>query len=326
MKLMPSPERQRGLTLVEMLVAVAIGLIVTAAITAVFMQSRISASQDENLARMQENARFALNLLRSELMHADLMAELVDGGSSIAVPATLAAAADCSNSGGEKWLYQLANPNKRLFHMNNVVDATAAATAYDCIDADFKQGTDILAVQRLLAAPEDADDLPAAANNAVYVRASMSNAEMFHHNGGTPPTITGARDWPYIARIYYVNSEDQLVREGLTAAATPTMTREPLVDGIDRFHIEFGIDTNDDGIANYYQPAPSPAQVLNLVTARIFVLARSPAGENQLTLPDKTYRLGSETVGPFGDAFYRRVYTTTVMVRNFTYRAGLGER
>lgn len=325
MKLTRSAERQRGLTLVEMLVAIAIGLIVTAAITAVFLQSRISASQDENLARMQENARFALNLLRSELMHADLMAELVDGGDSITVPAALAAATDCSNSTGETWLYQLANPNKRLFHTNNVTDAATAALAYNCIGDDFKPGTDILAVQRLLAAPADTDDLPAA-NNAVYVRANMGQAEMFHHNGGAPPTIADARDWPYVARIYYVNSDDQLVREGLSAEATPTMTREPLVDGIDRFHIEFGIDANDDGMADYYQPAPSPVQVLQVVTARIFVLARSPNEERQLPLPDKTYRLGSEVAGPFGDTFYRRVYTTTVMVRNFTYRAGLGER
>jgi type IV pilus assembly protein PilW len=31
---------------------------------------------------------------------------------------------------------------------------------------------------------------------------------------------------------------------------------------------------------------------------------------------DKTYDLGGEIVGPFNDAFYRRVYSTTVQIRN----------
>ena len=31
---------------------------------------------------------------------------------------------------------------------------------------------------------------------------------------------------------------------------------------------------------------------------------------------DKTYNLGSTVVGPFNDAYYRRVYSTTVPLRN----------
>lgn len=322
----PSANRQSGLTLVEMMVAVAIGLVVTGAITAVFLQSRVSASQDDNLARMQENARFALNLLRSELIHADFMAELVDGGATIVVPDPVELPdTDCSNSAGEKWLYQLANPNKRLFHMDNVADGATANLAYDCIGGDFKPNTDILAVQRLLAAPTEVDDLPVD-DKAVYVRASMSEAKMFHNDGAAAPTVPNARDWRYLARIYYVNNDDELVRESLTAGVTPAMTREVLIDGIDRFHIDFGIDSNGDGIADYYQPAPSPEQILKLVTARIFVLARSPKVEKEIKLQDKQYQLGSELVDAFGDQYYRRVYTTTVMVRNFTYRLGLGQR
>lgn len=323
--------RQRGVTMVEMMVAVAIGLIVTAAIAAVFLQSRVNASQDENMARMQENARFALNLLRSELLHADFTADLADGGSGINMTSSPppTPTTDCDDSAGNPWLYQLATPKNRFFYMNNVADAATAQGTYSCINGQFKPGTDVLAIQRLLASPIDPADLPAA-DNAVYVRSNMKRAQMFHNDGNTPPAITDARDWRYLARVYYVetgvNGESTLVRENLTSSATPSMAREELIDGIERFHIEFGVDTDNDGVANFYAPDPTATEVLQLVTARIFVLARSPREEREFQPADKAYQLGSESVPAFGDSFYRRVYTTTVMLRNLSYRAGLGER
>jgi type IV pilus assembly protein PilW len=51
------------------------------------------------------------------------------------------------------------------------------------------------------------------------------------------------------------------------------------------------------------------------VTARIFLLVRSI---NPVTgyVNDKTYNLGSKTIAAKNDAFYRRVYSTTVQLRN----------
>jgi type IV pilus assembly protein PilW len=333
MKPMRSTTAQRGLTLIEMMVSMTIGLIVTAAITAVFLQSRINATQEENLARTQENARYALNLLRSELLHADFVAELVDGGSGIDTTSTPppAPSTDCEDSSGNPWLYQIATPKNRLFYMEDVADAATAQGTYSCVGNDFKATTDILAVQRLLASPIDSADLPSA-DNAVYVQSNMNQAKMFHYTGSSSvPAITDGANWRFIARVYYVEEDADanvaLVRENLTAGATPTMVKEVLIDGIERFRIEFGVDPNNDGVADFYTASLTNDDVIHLTTARIFVLARSPKEDKDFPPPSKSYHLGSKTVGPFpNDDYYRRVYTTTVMLRNLTYRAGLGER
>ena len=51
------------------------------------------------------------------------------------------------------------------------------------------------------------------------------------------------------------------------------------------------------------------------VTARIYVLARSTEPDYSY-VNDKTYVLGDATVSGGGDNFYRRVFSTTVKLRN----------
>ncbi|MDX1556881.1 MAG: prepilin-type N-terminal cleavage/methylation domain-containing protein, partial [Xanthomonadales bacterium] len=57
----------RGFTLVEIMVAVTIGLIVLAAVAQIFATSRATYSLEENLARVQENGRFAMEFLTRDI-------------------------------------------------------------------------------------------------------------------------------------------------------------------------------------------------------------------------------------------------------------------
>ena len=55
--------RQTGLTLVELMIAVTIGLVISGAVLGVYVNAVRSFSQDERYARMQENGRYALRVL-----------------------------------------------------------------------------------------------------------------------------------------------------------------------------------------------------------------------------------------------------------------------
>src|SRR5436190_22011265 len=57
----------RGLSLVELMVAITIGLIIMAAVSAVFVNSRANYTTQESLARLQENARIAINTVARDL-------------------------------------------------------------------------------------------------------------------------------------------------------------------------------------------------------------------------------------------------------------------
>lgn len=116
--------RQRGLTLVELMVSMAIGLILTVAIAQIFLGTRFTyATQDEN-ARMQETARFALQLVERELR----MAGYLKNGSTGSYAGAPAIAA-LDNTG-------LNNSDEftvRYFGSENATNTAADGTVINCI-------------------------------------------------------------------------------------------------------------------------------------------------------------------------------------------------
>ena len=65
--LMPAAgRRQRGVTLVELMVALALGLLVTVALLKVYIDASRMYRFNEGLARLQENGRFALEFIRRD--------------------------------------------------------------------------------------------------------------------------------------------------------------------------------------------------------------------------------------------------------------------
>ena len=124
----------------------------------------------------------------------------------------------------------------------------------------------------------------------------------------------------------------------------------PLVEGIDGFRVEFGIDSlsRTGAAVNYANPIvwddpdtkttatnrgdampdgayvhcdPCTAdQLMNATSARIYVLARSRE-PTQGYVDTKTYTLGSgDCARPYDDGFKRHVYTTTMRLPNVAGR------
>lgn len=67
--------QQKGFTLIELMVAIALGLIVVAAGTTLFISSQRSLSLQQAAGELQDNANFALNYLTKNLRIANLDAE-----------------------------------------------------------------------------------------------------------------------------------------------------------------------------------------------------------------------------------------------------------
>ena len=84
------PHPKRGFTIVELLVALVIGLIVVLVVGRLFTMNSISNHQIASLGRMQENARFAIDLLGNDIRSAGdlgcngLLEPTLDGGLSTA--------------------------------------------------------------------------------------------------------------------------------------------------------------------------------------------------------------------------------------------------
>lgn len=91
---------QAGFALVELLLAMAVGLLVMAGLVQVFAGTRQSYRLQEELSRMQENGRFAMEILGRDIRMAGFIGCASQAGRL----------ANVVNGGSGRWYHDLANP------------------------------------------------------------------------------------------------------------------------------------------------------------------------------------------------------------------------
>ncbi|MDH3267082.1 MAG: PilW family protein, partial [Gammaproteobacteria bacterium] len=85
--------------------------------------------------------------------------------------------------------------------------------------------------------------------------------------------------------------------------------------GIEDMQIEYGIDTSEDGHPNVYLTSPSLDEIQDIVSARIFLLARTTEIDTRYTNA-KTISISNAPDYTPNDSFHRRVFSTNVSVQN----------
>lgn len=198
---------------------------------------------------------------------------------------------------------------------------------------------------------EDSASVNDSRNGHIYAR---SDGFFYLSDGAAttfpPVSPSPQRDWEYQVQLYYIGVD---AKTGIPSLRRKTLTQNSGVpaieedrggefaEGVEYFHIEFGIDQTNplglaaDGVPDCYlsDPAagrcPGVASGLppgNAISARIYVLVRSLESDAFLVPDNKTYQVGGVKVndllaggGSFNDRFLRRVYSTTVQLRNPLY-------
>jgi type IV pilus assembly protein PilW len=94
-----------------------------------------------------------------------------------------------------------------------------------------------------------------------------------------------------------------------------SMVTECLATGIENLQIEYGVDTTDDGQPNLFVTNPTLAQMQTVVSARVFLLARTTDIDTRYT-NTKTYSISNAPDFVPGDSFHRRVFSTSVSIQN----------
>jgi prepilin-type N-terminal cleavage/methylation domain-containing protein len=126
-----------GFTLVELMIGMTLGLVLIGGVVGLFLQSSQSFRVDENVARMQDQARFAMDQLTRDLRMAGFVAEPLSAA-AVTLDASLAIADGCGPGGEADWLVRVldagTDENNTLTGVDNATGAEAAA-AYGCIDS-----------------------------------------------------------------------------------------------------------------------------------------------------------------------------------------------
>lgn len=317
------------MTLVELLIAMSLSLIVGAAIITVFTNNTRSFREDENMLRMQDDASNALRELAFDITMAGHYASLIAPSAMIG-DTDLVVGTDCGPAGVPNWIYQTqaAGEHQSLLAIDNATGASANA-GHSCITAaELQPGTDVVSIKRVAGG---STAVPIAGN--VYLRTNGTVGLLYRQPASAaPPVIVPVpfTEWQYRPRIYFIRNYsnapgDQipaLCRKVLTGAG-PSMTTECLAQGIENLQIEYGLDVSGNGRPDAFLSNPTQAQMQTVVSARIFLLARSV--ESDFRYNDiKTYTLGNAPAYTPADNFHRRVSSITVNIPNIRALTLLG--
>ena len=323
---MRAAQRQRGVSLVELLVSLAIGVILIGGALGVYINGRATYTLNETIARMQENASFALKYLERDIQLAGLWGShnevgAVDGR-ALSNPIGGLPANDCNNN----WSIQL------TLYMEGANNTRPAG--WTCIDAaQYMPETDVLAVRRVEPTPVATAALQA---GQMYLRSSLAPRGQVFIGAAEPGGFAAnARNYPLIARAYYV-SNDSLGGSALApvpalrmielvdGGAAPTLRDTEIVAGVENLQVQFGIrptagPTGAVAYVNADSALLAPGAGNTIVSARVWILVRSETPEAGFE-DDATYTMGDVIFTPPENVrdHRRLLVTRTIDIRNRT--------
>ena len=269
--------RRAGFSLVELMVAMTIGLVLLAGLVSAFAGSSRTHREIQKVSQQIENGRFALDTIGGDLRHAGFY------GQFHSLPAVPGALPDPCEVASTANLYNAISIPVQVYSAADFVtraDLSATACAgFGLTSANLLPGTDVLIIRRADTRALAAADVPVA--NEVYIQGNLTAAQIqLGNSGGSIGTTkradgtvadlfrkdgtTAAEIRRYRVHVYFVapcsipagggavctGADDDggrpiptLKRLELTSVAgATTMRLVPLVEGIENLQVDLGID------------------------------------------------------------------------------------
>jgi type IV pilus assembly protein PilW len=344
---MASPgRRERGLTLIELLVAAAIGLAVLAVLGSVYLGSRAAYRTNEALARVQESGRLAIDWIARDLRSAGF-AGCLSRGAQITVysnPRPVGQGSLTVLRGYERGAGFAYPPGVERPAGDDQSDAVRIIAVDSASRARLDGDSDVAAATIALRdndARFEADDMLVVSDcerSAVFTVTGVRSrpirlAHAADRNGGldTPthrisPAFK-ARDGAFVARFdsvaYFIGrSKDR-------KDAPPSLYRasfertERLAEHVEDLDFLYGVDSDDDGAVDAYLRADQvgAAQWDRVLSVRVAIVVASaqaavPVGAQAVLLRDVDGDTVIDAQPAAADRRLRQVFATTVSLRN----------
>lgn len=320
------------MTLIELMIAMSLSLLLAGAVITVFVNNSHSFKQDDNVLRMQDDARFAMRELAQEISMAGNYSEL-HVPATVIPDAALVIGVDCGPAGQVNWMYRATQPvtndSLSITAIDNATSAQVIAS-HSCFAAgEILDGTDVISIKRVAGA-----QAAATVAGSVYLRTNGTVGLLYQAPMPAAPTVVVTppmNDWEFRPSIFYIRSFANTPGDGLPTlcrkvlrGANPDMTTECIATGIENLQLEYGIDTTADGNPNLYLPNPTVAEMQNVVSARIFLLARTSNIDTRYT-NQKTFSISNSPAYSPADSFHRRMFSTTVSIQNIRSLSMMGQ-
>lgn len=337
----------RGFSLIELMIAMTIGFIVLAGIGFVYLESRSSFRSMENLSRMQESARYALDMMARDIRMAGYRG---CASANVTVHNALNRSAESAYNfdlpmtgydavpGG--WNPSLPTDSGGLSGLNILsgTDAIIVRSAFGGGATVTKQPGLNSSADLQVTAPNDLaiNDIVMVTNCKAATVFQITNMNVngaghnvVHNVGATHPgNATKDLVENYAAsggEIVKMQSKTYFIRTGASGAPAlwqydnyrPIGGSNPaeLADGVENLQIHYGIDANSDGVVESYVTADAVADWKLVAAVRISLLLSSR--DDMIATGAQTYTYNGSQITA-SDRRLRQAFTTTVSVRNKT--------
>ncbi|WP_229794202.1 PilW family protein [Arenicella chitinivorans] len=284
-----------GFTMVELLVGLVLSMFIVAVTITYMTTSSRTFRVQTNESMIQENARFALEVLTQNFRLAGLNAsnnfsnELAVVWSDAKCPAGEAGLADgaigtvvCTKDGAN----DATDNNSDRIAIDYMVDASKSSSAVSVFGCNSHQITVPAGDELRLASVFWSGDLDGDGVRSLY------------------------------CQTYNLQTEQA---EGLAL---------PLVDGVDRLQFQYGVDSDNDGVIERYQSFTNmgAANAGDVRAIRVAMLLNGGASPDQNfdseQQVNRSYNLLDAPASAFNDRELRQVYSTTVLIPNTLNKVG----
>jgi type IV pilus assembly protein PilW len=320
-----SRTNQAGMTLVELLVALAIGSFLMIGAVQVYNQSRQAFVINESIARVQETAQFAMDTIEADLRMASNWGRhsrgtAIEGASVLgnANPNGLAAPATC----GADWALDLSRP---VVGTNNNYALACTATGTGGAQAN----SDVVTTRRATVAPTGLSGTA----GKLQIQTTRIQGTLF--DTGVMPsgyTVADSETHDLLVNSYYVAASSDLIpgvptlrRKSLAqVGGASTITDQEVAPGVQNMQLQFGVDVDDDNtVDRYVNPGdailtPGSAGYIpgsRVLTARIWLVVRGIGIETGLQ-DIVNYAPGDVALGTYNDSIRRMQVSKTILLRN----------
>ena len=341
----------RGFSIVELLVAMAISLLLLAGVVSIFVSSKSSYETNERLSRIQENGRFALDSIMTDLRASGFVG-------CARQPTYLSTSLNTATT--LQWNF-LAGPVTGF-------QATGANTWSPAMDASIPtplSGSDVLVVRvpvrertampltTDVGSPTNTLQIAAGTTNAVetgdivlaYSCEAISVFQVSNYASSTgvishavsasqvPGNAVDTVNYSYRRAVtqvvpvetvaYFIAPSSRVIDASDPApAGTTSLWRrrglnavEELVEGIEQIQVQYGVDTNGDVIVDAYRTADNVTDWNDVISVSIALLVRS-LEQYGTDVDRRTYNVLDVTVAAPADRRLREVFAATASIRN----------
>lgn len=337
MKNVSTHRRQRGVGLVEIMISLTLGLIVTGAIVQIYLTTKRQNDMQTSLTGRQESARFAAQIIQRDAQMAGFRGCLRDLGT---VVNTLNSANDFLYDYGQH-VVGFENAGGLPASITNVVAGTDVLTLRTVDDSDVELAagmasstSDPVTAAGLAPAPFDNGDivLVADCSGAAVFQVDAYDAAtgaIEHLAAGVPgnSTLNLGRRFASGAQVFRMRTTTYYIRESASGTGPALWRRvglenpQELAEGIENMQVLYGEDTDGDQSPNAYRTADAVGDWTQVVSLQVALLAAGTQ-DRVADADPRTFNLLGEVVDPTAggalpsDGRLRRVLSFTVALRN----------